>query len=112
MPHPVLHGYTLLARNDSSLQSGGVAVFVVDSFVPACSCLLVSTSAELVWVLLHCNSGPVLVGCMYRRPRYGETGSIDVLRSEWEGLHHQSVGTIILGDFNVQHGASNRVKLA
>ena len=100
---PSLSGYTLLARNDSDFQSGGVAIFVIDFLVPACSRLLVSSSAELVWIMVHCNSGPVLLGCMYRRPRYGEVASIDILQSEWLSLQEQSVGTIIVGDFNAHH---------
>ena len=50
---------------------------------------------------------------MYRRPRYGEVASIDVLESEWLSLQGQSVGTILVGDFNahridwLRHSHSN-----
>ena len=92
--HPQLHGYTVLARKDSVQQAGGVIIFVLDSLISSCSLLLESRSAELVWILVHCSSGPLLLGCFYRHPRYGETASLDTLREEWNSLRVHAVSTV------------------
>ena len=95
--------YTLLARNDSSFQSGGVGIFILDSLVAGCSRVLISESAEIAWILIHCNCGPVLLACWYRRPCYNETDSIRSLGSEWAALRDQCIGTVIVGDMNIHH---------
>ena len=103
MEHPCIPGYSLVARRDRDGLGGGVAVFAIDSIADFCSLLLVSPSAERVWILTHTESGPILICCWYRRPCHGELNSIDSLGVEWHSLAGDAVGTVIIGDMNVHH---------
>ena len=100
---PSVPGYSLVARRDRDGLGGGVAIFAKDSVVDSCSVLLRSPSAERVWILMHTETGPVLISCWYRRPCHGEINSIVSLGEEWNSFAGQGIGTIITGDMNVHH---------
>ena len=79
---PTLDGYCLIGRRDRGSACGGVAVFATAAVAPTVALLRKSETAERIWVLVHCDCGPLLVGCWYRPPCYGETASIESLTAE------------------------------
>ena len=62
-----------------------------------------SESSERLWILIHSDLGPYLVGAWYRPPVQGEMETIKSLRAEWEELSQEAVGTILVGDMNIHH---------
>ena len=84
--HPVLAGYTIIARRDRDGVGGGVAVFVADSYSDVACLTLSSAVAEHVCLTVYCYAGPILLGCWCRPPYYTETESFDSLGGEWESL--------------------------
>ena len=62
-----------------------------------------SDDAERVWVMLHSNQGPYLIGAWYRAPSRTDDEAIRSLAPELEkhGLH--TLGAIVIGDMNVHH---------
>ena len=97
----MLEGYELIARHDAAASKRGIAVFALKELAPDITLLIKSGNTERMWFLLHTQLGPYLICCWYRRPDRGETGSIMSLRSEYESLKGQAVGTIIVGDLNI-----------
>ena len=103
--HPVLSGYSVIARRDRNLHGGGVAIFADDSVADIAVSCLESPCAEIVWVTVHAVSGPVLLGCFYRSPHYSEVASLEQLGQEWCRLEVDHVNSLIVGDMNVHHVA-------
>ena len=100
-----LESYELVARRDrdDGRKCGGVAVFVHESVKSRVTLLSKSATSERVWLVLHADVGPFLIGVWYRPPEPGETGTIKSLEDEW-GMHSkESLGTILVGDMNVHH---------
>ena len=62
-----------------------------------------SQTAKRLWLLVHAHQGPHLVGVWYRPPAAGEVATIHTFKTELNALEGISLGTIVLGDFNVRN---------
>lgn len=63
-----------------------------------------SVTSERVWVLVHSDPDPYLIGAWYRPPEPGRVVSTTSLRQEeHEELSQGTVGTIIVDDMNIHH---------
>jgi hypothetical protein len=73
-----LEGYELVARRDrdDGRKCGGVAVFANVSVKSRVTLLSKSDDSERVWVILHADTGPLLIGVWYRPPEPGEIATI------------------------------------
>ena len=60
-------------------------------------------SSERVWLVLHADTGPFLLGVWYRPPAPGQTESIAAFEEEWHRLSKEVLGTIVVGDLNLHH---------
>jgi len=96
-----LIGYNVAARKDRSdgRIGGGVIVFVRDD-LRCVAQLDVATVAERVWLTVHTDHGPFLLGLWYRPPDSG-ADSIISLATEHDVLSQDAFGTILVGDMNV-----------
>ena len=101
----IISGYSVVVRRDrgDGRQGGGVIIFVADSIMHSVTPILVSGSAERVWVLLHSNIGPMLICCWYRPPDRGNISDVVSLRREFLQLRNQAISTFIVGDMNVHN---------
>ena len=101
----VLEGYSIVARRDRSdgRKCGGVAVYALDSIARRVTLVEKSKSCERVWLVLHTDTGPYLLGDWYRPPQPGDISSIEACEEEWERLSTETLGTILIGDVNVHH---------
>ena len=61
-----------------------------------------STAAERLWMILHTERGPFLLGAWYRPPAH-EHDSIHSCSAEHRLLREGVMGTLLLGDLNVHH---------
>lgn len=93
-----LEGYRVVARRDrkDGRKCGGVAVYALDSIHSRVTMVEESATNERVWLVLHADTGPYLVGVWYRPPDPGETASIDSCEEEWQRLSVDVLGTIFL----------------
>ena len=68
-----LEGYVLVGRRDrrDGRECGGVAVFAATGVSDSVTLLKDSESSERLWVLVHSNLGPYLIGVWYRPPVQG-----------------------------------------
>jgi hypothetical protein len=100
-----LEGYSMIGRRDrrDGRRCGGVAVFAVTNQADRVTLLKDSIISERLWILVHTDLGPYLIGAWYRPPVQGEVDSIKELREEWAELSLDAVGTVIIGDLNVHH---------
>ena len=100
-----LEGFELIARRDrdDGRKCGGIAVFARVDIVGRMAMIEKSTSAERLWMLMHTDLGPFLLGLWYRPPVPGETATIDSLWEEWGRHSPHALGTIMLGDLNIHH---------
>ena len=98
-----LEGYTLVARRDRTDDSGwgGVAVFAKESLANRVVLVHTAEEEERLWLVLHADRGPYLVGAWYRAPDPGNTQGVDSLREELENLQEEYLGTVLVGDLNV-----------
>ena len=106
-----LEGYTLISRRDRRdgddfRNCGGAAVSALTQHADSITEMHKSITCERVWVIVHSDLGPLLLGVWYRPPVQGETDSISSLREEWNELGLEAVGTIVVGDMNVHHRKS------
>ena len=62
-----------------------------------------SSTDERVWIALHADRGPYLVGVWYRPPSPGNTAGAETFKAEFLELREQALGTIVLGDLNVHN---------
>ena len=97
--------YELVGRRDreDGRKFGGVAVFAQSDLADSMTLMTASKVHERVWIVVHSDLGPLLIGVWYRPPEPGETDSIDTLREEWQELSKDAVATIIIGDMNMHH---------
>ena len=77
-----------------------MAIFALAQCAENITLLELSQTSERLWILVHSDYGPILVGGWYRPPVQGELDSIKTLREEWNQLSEHAIGTIILGDMN------------
>lgn len=100
-----LEGYKMVARRDRSdgRKGGGVAVYACENIAARVTLLKASESSERVWLILHADTGPYLLGVWYRPPVQGEVETVQTLQQEWEAHSKGALGTIIVGDMNVHH---------
>jgi hypothetical protein len=98
--HVEIEGYTIIGRRDrrDGRKCGGVAVFALSNREESMTLVKDSESSERLWILIHSDLGPYLVGAWYRPPVQGEMETIKSLRAEWEELSQEAVGTILVGD--------------
>jgi hypothetical protein len=101
----MLEGYVLIGRRDRQdvRKCGGVAVFALALQADQITLVHKSASSERIWVIIHSDLGPYLIGAWYRPPVQGETATINSLREEWLELSRGVMGTIIVGDMNIHH---------
>jgi len=100
-----LEGYDLVARRDrdDGRKGGGVAVYASKAVSSRMVLIEKSVSSERVWLMLHADTGPYLIGVWYRPPNPGEHDSIRSFEEEWQRLSSDVLGTICIGDLNVHH---------
>ena len=100
----VLEGYVVVARLDrqDGRKQGGVLVFARAELENAVTCVKKCTDCERVWLVVHTDTGPQLVGAWYRPPDSGGS-SIESLRSDLEELSASAMGVMVVGDMNVHH---------
>ena len=100
-----LEGFVLIARRDkkSKKKGGGIAVCARSDVASRCTLLSESETSERLWVQLHTDQGPFLLGVWYRPPKQGEVQTVETLSKEWNELRHKALGTILVGDMNVHH---------
>jgi len=74
----LLEGYTIVARRDrdDGRKGGGVAVYALDAVCRQFAMAEKSESSERVWLVIHTDTGPYLLGVWYRPPSPGELASI------------------------------------
>ena len=99
-----VEGFEEVARKDRPDGSGrgGVVVYASQAIAAQLSCVHSSTNAERLWLIIHTEQGPFLLGAWYRPP-YPETVSISSCVTEHNEIHPEALGTILLGDLNVHH---------
>jgi hypothetical protein len=100
-----LEGYSVISRRDrdDGRRCGGVIVWAKDESAACVTQLLISAVAERIWMVIHTDQGPFLLGVWYRPPDPGEVLSIESLEEEWRQLSSGAMGTILMGDMNVHH---------
>ena len=98
-------GYTLVSRKDRSdgRQGGGIVFFARDSVASQVVHVGDSVEHERSWHILHTDVGAFCIGLWYRPPEYNETESIYSLGIEYNQFSLNCIGTIIVGDMNVNH---------
>jgi len=101
----LLEGYIIVARRDrdDGRKCGGVAVYASSALANQITLVEKSASSERVWLIVHADTGPYLIGVWYRPPQPGETESIDSFEKEWEVHSQEALGTILVGDLNIHH---------
>ena len=62
-----------------------------------------SKLSERLWLMLHADVRPHLLGVWYRPLETGELDSVWSLETELSRYAHESLGTILVGDLNVHH---------
>lgn len=99
----LLEGYRLVARRDRSDHSGwgGVAVFAREGLQSRVTLLETSTTDERLWLTLHTDRGPYLLGVWYRPPAPGDTSGVRTFDEELARLAETGLGTVVVGDLNV-----------
>ena len=99
-----LEGYVEVARRDrEGRQGGGVLVYTLKSQASNVTLLDKSEDSERVWVVVHSEQGPVLVGAWYRPPEQGEVATVHSFREEWKAHRGEAIGAIVVGDINIHH---------
>ena len=99
-----LEGYEEVARRDRAERGGGgVLVYALKSFAKSVVHLESSTAHERVWLTVHTDLGPYLLGVWYRPPSATETLSVTTLPEELEKWRGDALGVLLLGDLNVHH---------
>ena len=104
-----LEGYDLVARKDrtksrgraSKGKGGGVCVFAAKEVSKQVVHLKDSEDSERLWMTVHSDLGPYLVGVWYRPPSHNDTVGILSLAGELAG--EEAVGVLVVGDMNVHH---------
>ena len=84
-------------------MAGGVVVFALDAIASRLTLVEKSEVCERVWLVIHSDIGPYLLGVWYRPPDPGEVASIRACEEEWQRLSLHVLGTILVGDLNVHH---------
>ena len=100
-----LEGYSEVARRDRAdgRKGGEVIVYALDSIASRVTMVEKSDLYERVWLIIHSDIGPYLLGVWYRPPDPGEVASIRACEEEWQRLSLHVLGTILVGDLNVHH---------
>ncbi len=100
-----LEGYVTISRRDRAdgRCGGGVLVLAATEVAKQVVETSISATAERVWVMMHTDQGPFLLGAWYRPPAPGETDSVNSITDEVEAMAGQAIGTIIVGDMNVHN---------
>ena len=99
-----LAGYSLISRHDrgDGRQGGGVALFAASAFADNVVFIAHSDGYERSWSILHTSVGP-LSFCVWYRPPAEELNGIWAFVREFTTHSETTVGSIIVGDFNVHN---------
>lgn len=100
-----LEGYTLIARRDRSdcRTGGGIAAFASEKIAERVMMVMKSEVAERVWLMVHAEQGPPLLGVWYRPPNEGEIQSLSSFKTELQSIADMSVESITVEDLNVHN---------
>ena len=98
-------GYAVVGRRDrcDGRAGGGIAAFALTSIQERVTLASKAEVAERMWLLVHAEQGPHLVGVWYRPPSPGEVNSVTTFQTELQGLADLAIGSISIGDFNVHN---------
>ena len=116
-----LEGFVVAGRRDRSYSGdirrcGGIIVFVRTEIADNVTLLQTSRVSERLWVQMHTDNGPYLLGVWYRPPCPGEVQSIESFETELDELRGDSLGVLLMGDLNLHskrwliHSTSNSVE--
>ena len=94
-----LEGYAVVGRRDRC-DGRALALTSIQERVTLAS---TSEEAERMWLLVHAEQGPHLVGVWYRPPNPGEVNSVTTFQTELQGLTDLAIGSISIGDLNVHN---------
>lgn len=78
-------------------------VFALTSIATSVVLLEKSNTEERLWLALHSDQGPYLLGVWYRAPDPGQTEGVDSFKEELCKHQRATLGTLVVGDFNVHH---------
>ena len=100
-----LEGYAVVGRRDrcDGRAGGGIAALAWTSIRDRVTLASTSEEAERMWLLVHAEQGPHLVGVWYRPPNPGEVNSVTSFQTELQGLSDLAIGSISIGDLNVHN---------
>ena len=84
-----LEGYSEVARRDRAdgRKGGGVIVYALDSIASRVTMVEKSDLSERVWLVIHSDIGPYLLGVWYRPPDPGEVA--------WNALVRKSGSVLV-----------------
>ena len=101
----ILEGYDIVSRRDrkDGRKAGGVAVYALRSISDRIAEVEKSDSSDRVWLVLHADTGPYLIGVWYRPSDPGEIDSIKAFDEQRQRLSVDALGSILVGDLNVHH---------
>ena len=104
-----IEGYEVKGRRDrpgavpGKQAFGGVAIYVREDFPDVVSLIETSNSAERLWVIIHAETGPILLSSWYWPPQPGETETIALMKKEYLEQKTNAIGSIIVGHMNVHN---------
>ena len=77
--HINIEGYSLIARRNKSdgRKCCGIAAFAASNISQRVTLVETSENAKRVWLLVHANHGPHLIGVWYKPPDPGEVETIE-----------------------------------
>ena len=78
-----------------------IAMFASDLARERVSLVADSDEAERLWLQVHTNQGPLLLGAWYKPPSPGEVGSILSFQKEYLEHSCSCIGAVLVGDINV-----------
>ena len=78
-------------------------VFALEKHWAFVTLLAISNDAERLWIVVHSDTGPILLCAWYRPPNHGEITSILTFREELERYRGGCIGVVVIGDLNVHN---------
>ena len=98
----VLYRCDRVATSTQDLSNGGVMIACAPSLHPQCINIQHPPSLEVVSIMVTTrNNLQMCIVAIYRRPQLPLTNLLSLLENYFGDLPHQTVPTIVLGDFNV-----------
>ena len=78
-------------------------MFMHNSFAHRAVVLMVSDTAERIWIMIHTDQSPLQICAWYRPPCAGEVDSIASFETEFAENAAGMIGTLVVGDLNVHN---------